>query len=244
MSLVKLTSLSTQTLSLLLERQRLQSISQFQGPTAQQRTSNLHLPQIIRNLNQLRTGILELEAKNGAGTAEAAGLLRNQYGRMIGMLGGDAESLVIESLDGEPTPALSHAPSPSPGPTSLLPPPKDSEPVYSPYTDDPEGQDGYDPNAMLQTQKQMIDDQDTQLSHLSSSLNRQHHLSLAINSELEEHHGLLEELDTDLEGTRSRLGGARRRLDRVAKGVKGNGSTVTIALLILVLLILIIVFKT
>jgi hypothetical protein len=102
---------------------------------------------------------------------------------------------------------------------------------------------------MLQTQKQMIDgklyitlvpcffflfffwepdfflvaEQDTQLSHLSSSLNRQHHLSLAINSELEEHHGLLEELDTDLEGTRSRLGGARRRLDRVAKGVKGNG---------------------
>jgi syntaxin 8 len=154
--------------------------------------------------------------------------------------------MVYNSLDGEPTPALSHAPSPSPGPTSLLPPPKDSEPVYSPYTDDPEGQDGYDPNAMLQTQKQMIDgkfyialvpcffaffreldfriaDQDTQLSHLSSSLNRQHHLSLAINSELEEHHGLLEELDTDLEGTRSRLGGARRRLDRVAKGVKGNG---------------------
>ncbi|KIM76916.1 hypothetical protein PILCRDRAFT_635079 [Piloderma croceum F 1598] len=245
MSLVKLTSLSTQTLSLLLERQRLQSISQFQGPTAQQRTSNLHLPQIIRNLNQLRTGILELEAKNGAGTAEAAGLLRNQYGRMIGMLGGDAESLGIESLDGEPTPASLHAPSPSPGPTSSRsPPPKDSEPVYSPYTDDPEAQGGYDPNAMLQTQKQMIDEQDTQLSHLSSSLNRQHHLSLAINSELEEHHGLLEELDTDLEGTRSRLGGARRRLDRVAKGVKGNGSTVTIALLILVLLILIIVFKT
>ena len=85
-------------------------------------------------------------------------------------------------------------------------------------------------------------------------LNRQHHLSLAINSELEE-------LNTDLEGTRSRVGGARRRLDRVAKGVKGNGkdnfpplllrvfdslvgSAVTIALLTLVLLILIIVFKT
>jgi len=247
MSLVKLTSLSTQTLSLLLERQRLQSISQFQGPTAQQRTSNLHLPQIIRNLNQLRTGILELEAKNAAGSAEAAGLLRNQYGRMIGMLGGDADSLGIESLDGEPTQASLHAPSLSSGPTSsrsLVPPLKDSEPVYSPYTDDPEAQGGYDPNAMLQTQKQMIDEQDTQLSHLSSSLNRQHHLSLAINSELEEHHGLLEELDTELEGTRSRLGGARRRLDRVAKGVKGNGSTVTIALLILVLLILIIVFKT
>jgi len=164
------------------------------------------------------------------------------------MLGGDAELLGIESLDIEPTPVSSHAPSPSPAPTSsgssLIPPPKDSEPVYSPYTDDPEAQGGYDPGIMLQTQKQMMDDQDNQLSHLSSSLNRQHNLSVAINTELEEHHGLLEELDTDLEGTQSRLGGARRGLDRVAKGVKGNGSTVAIALLILVLLILIIVFKT
>ena len=67
-------------------------------------------------------------------------------------------------------------------------------------------------------------DQDNQLSHLSTSLNRQHTLSVAINSELEVHHGLLEELDTDLEGTQSRLGGARRRLDRVAKGVRGNGT--------------------
>lgn len=67
---------------------------------------------------------------------------------------------IYHSLDGEPTPVSSHAPSPSPGPTSsgsLIPAPKDSEPVYSPYTDDPEAQGGYDPNVMLQTQKQMMD---------------------------------------------------------------------------------------
>lgn len=76
------------------------------------------------------------------------------------------------------------------------------------------------------------------------------------------HTGLLEELDTELDTTHSRLSGARRRLDRVAKGARENGaciptgfvkaavvdttigSTVTIGLLILVLLILIIVFKT
>ena len=151
-------------------------------------------------------------------------------------------------LDAEATPVSSHPPSPSPTPTpsgSLIPP-RDSEPVYSPYTDDPEAQGGYDPNVMLQTQRHMMDgkatsfeqnfvtavgltslpmtDQDNQLSHLSTSLNRQHTLSEAINSELEVHHGLLEELDTDLEGTQSRLGGARRRLDRVAKGVRGNGT--------------------
>ena len=87
MSLAKLTSLSTQTLSLLLERQRLQSLPQFQSGTQSQ--SNLHLPQISRNLNALRTGILELEKSE---SGEAAGLLRNQYGRMRNMLGGDAEA--------------------------------------------------------------------------------------------------------------------------------------------------------
>lgn len=69
-------------------------------------------------------------------------------------------------------------------------------------------------------------DQDNHLETLHSSLTRQHGLSLAINSELEEHHGLLEELDQDLEGTRTRLGGARKRLDRVAKGLKGNGKLI------------------
>lgn len=160
------------------------------------------------------------------------------------MLGADVESLGIEKLDMEPTPASSRAPSRTRTPAGSSIPQKDSEPVYPPYTDDPEAQGGYDPNVMLQAQRKMMDDQDHQLSHLSTSLNRTHTLSVAINSELEVHHGLLEELDTDLEGTQSRLGGARRRLDRVAKGVKGNGSAVAIALLILVLLILIIAFKT
>lgn len=99
---------------------------------------------------------------------------------------------------------------------------------------------------------------------MSHSINRQHHISLQINDELDIHTGLLEELDTDLDRTGSRLTGARRRLDRVAKGAKENGqyftfgfkystifsfhimsgSTMAIAILILVLLILIIVFKT
>lgn len=90
MSLVKLTSLSTQTLSLLLERQRLQSLPQFQSQSSS--TSNLHLPQITRNLNQLRAGILELEATDPNRGGETAGLLRNQHGRMRGMVGGEGET--------------------------------------------------------------------------------------------------------------------------------------------------------
>ena len=84
-TLAKLTSLSTQTLSLLLERQRLQTISA--GPNA----TSLHLPQITRNLNQLRTGILDLETKDGR--TEAVKLLRSQYERMRVMLGPDGENL-------------------------------------------------------------------------------------------------------------------------------------------------------
>ena len=56
-SLARLTSLSTQTLSLLLERQRLQNLPS--------NSTSLHAPQIVKNLQQLRAGILELEEKEG-----------------------------------------------------------------------------------------------------------------------------------------------------------------------------------
>jgi hypothetical protein len=37
------------------------------------------------------------------------------------------------------------------------------------------------------------------------------------------HHGLLTELDADIDSTQSRLGKARQKLDHVARGVKNNG---------------------
>jgi syntaxin 8 len=158
---------------------------------------------------------------------------------MRDLLGGEGK---VESLD----PVVEELSAPSPPPVIPTPPPqppaKDAEPFYTPYTDDPEA--GYEPGIMLQTQRRMIDEQDEQLDRLSHSINRQHHISLQINDELDVHAGLLEELDTDLDRTESRMTIARRRLDRVAKGAKENGSTVTIGVLILVLLILIIIFKT
>lgn len=94
MSLAKLTSLSTQTLSLLLERQRLVGLGA--PPPA---SSTQH---IARNLTQLRTGILELETHfpeskgtaHGQGQREAAGLLRNQFERMRDMLGADGVGVI------------------------------------------------------------------------------------------------------------------------------------------------------
>ena len=87
MSLARLTSLSTQTLSLLLERQRIQSLPT--SPAAS--TSSLHLRQIIKNLQLLRTGILELRQADGS-FAESAELLSGQYDRMRAMLGPDADA--------------------------------------------------------------------------------------------------------------------------------------------------------
>ncbi|KAJ7905026.1 syntaxin-like protein [Mycena leptocephala] len=229
MSLAKLTSISTQTLSLLLERQRLQTLPSYSthaNDSAPPQPNNLHLSQITQNLNSLRSGILALEAKEGR--SDAVTLLRNQHGRMRGMMG-HGEDDGVESLE------------PVRPPAKLIPSPP-AEPVYTPYTDDPEA--AYEPDAMLQTQQQMMAQQDSQLDLLSHSINRQRDISLQINDELDVHTGLLEELDTDFNRTETLLSGARRRLDRVAKGAKNNGSTVTIGALILLLLILIIVFKT
>lgn len=80
MSLARLTSLSTQTLTLLLERQRLQTL-----PAS---TSDPHLGQIRKGLSQLREGVLELEDKEGV--SEASKLFRTQYERMRAMLAADA----------------------------------------------------------------------------------------------------------------------------------------------------------
>lgn len=92
MSLAKLTSISTKTLSLILERQRVQTLPSFSASSEPSvpRTNSLHLPQITRNLGQLKSGILALEAKEGR--SEAVGLLRNQYDRMRGMLGDDVKT--------------------------------------------------------------------------------------------------------------------------------------------------------
>jgi len=248
MSLAKLTSLSTQSLSLLLERQRLQSLPSFSpspSPTlgTPAPTSNPHhVPQITRNLRQLHAGILELEREEAGN--EAVVLLANQYERMRGMLG-EVDGAGVESLrrsKPQPTGAAPSSSAPAFSFSPPTPPMKNPEPAYARYTDDPEM--GYEPGIMLQAQRRMMNEQDDELDRLSHSINRQRDISLQINDELDVHTGLLEELDTDLDHTESRLGGARRRLDKFAKGAKENGSTVTIALLILVLLVLIVVFKT
>ncbi len=184
MSLPKLTSLSTQTLSLLLEQHRLTSFSSSNAsPRSSGLTQRLH---ITKNLTQLRAGILELEANEGR--TDAVTLLRSQFERMRTMLGdGDhVERCVVSSpssasgtlfdwlcsLDAEdgskssdpssssghkqlPVTSLAGGPSPD---SLLLKSSKEfaSSAVYVPYTDDP-AEEPSNPNMMLQVQQQMMD---------------------------------------------------------------------------------------
>jgi syntaxin 8 len=149
MSLARLTALSTQTLSLLLERQRLHSLSPAvtQGAT----NSSLHLPQITRNLALLRSGILELESTGDH--SEAVVLLRNQHVRMRGMVGSDA---VIEPLP-EPTPTQDDDDDPQARekPQHQHAWPAVDKQAFTPYTDDPEA--GRDPVSVLQEQQRLMD---------------------------------------------------------------------------------------
>jgi hypothetical protein len=145
MSLAKLTALSTQTLSLLLERQRLQSLSPHVAEGAT--NSSLHLPQITRNLAQLRSGILDLESTGDH--SEAVVLLRNQHVRMRGMVGSDA---VIEPLP-EPTATQVDDPQAREKPQNAWP--TVGKQAFTPYTDDPEA--GRDPVFVLQEQQRLMD---------------------------------------------------------------------------------------
>lgn len=159
-SLARLTSLSTQTLSLLLERQRLQSLSSSTPNSNGVTTSNLHIPQITRNLKQLRVAILEAEEKDlttGGEGAEAIKLLKSQYGRMRGMLGEEVCELqgvetfpetkrevkveVDEAVDDGDTKELQRSQWGG-----------DEDRVYTPYQDEPE----VDTSTMLQQQRDMM----------------------------------------------------------------------------------------
>ena len=65
-------------------------------------------------------------------------------------------------------------------------------------------------------------EQDAHLETLTRSVTAQRDLSIQINTELDEHNELLEDLGGGVDRTSSRLSDARKRLDRFSRGVKGN----------------------
>lgn len=65
-------------------------------------------------------------------------------------------------------------------------------------------------------------EQDTHLETLTGSIRRQREISENIGNELDVHTGLLEDLESGLDDTALRLGGARRRLETVGRGARDN----------------------
>jgi len=84
------------------------------------------------------------------------------------------------------------------------PPPQETEETR------PLGSDG-----LLQLQQAKIDDQDTNLAQLSSILQRQKHLGLAINAEIGQHIDLLDQLDQDVDRFGNKLSAARKQMNRL-----------------------------
>ncbi|PVF98717.1 hypothetical protein CPB86DRAFT_851065 [Serendipita vermifera] len=216
----RLSAIGSKTLTLAMERQRLLSISPPSGSP---------IGQITKNMTTLRDGIVAIETAQGSSSQTES--LREQYSSILGVLG--EEEVAAAGLPSMPPPPQNPA-------KSLLPAPSSPPRTSSPFRDDPEQSNG----DMYLQQKQIMQDQDTQLDTLSHSIGRQHHLSLQINDELGEQAGLLDGLDEDLDRTGMRLSRAQRALDKVSKGTKDNCSAVTIAIVICILLLLIIIFKT
>ncbi|KAF9650479.1 syntaxin [Thelephora ganbajun] len=72
-----------------------------------------------------------------------------------------------------------------------------------------------DANGLLQLQQAKIDDQDTNLAQLSAILQRQKHLGLAINAEVNQHIEMLDQLDQDMDRFGNKLGAAKKQMNRL-----------------------------
>ena len=99
----------------------------------------------------------------------------------------------------------------------------------------------------MRLQRTLRDEQDQHLESLSQVLGRQKQLGQMIGDELDLQNELLEDLDTDVDRTRGRMGRTMNTLDKVSKEVKSRKGTiavVTAVVVIVVLIIVLIVVKT
>ena len=101
----------------------------------------------------------------------------------------------------------------------------------------------YVPPPELAEHHQVMVEQDSRLDLLSASIARQHSLSVQMNDELEMQSGLISGLDSDVEQTGLRLGGAGTQLERLGRRAGDHRSLLVIFVLIMVLVLLIALVK-
>ncbi|GEQ71352.1 hypothetical protein JCM33374_g5035 [Metschnikowia sp. JCM 33374] len=93
-----------------------------------------------------------------------------------------------------------------------------------------------------QHQQQMID-QDRSLDSLHDSIRTQHRMGTSINDELEDHLILLNDLESGVDGSHTRLRRATNGVVEFRRKVRENGSLVTIIVLTVILILLLVVLN-
>lgn len=125
---------------------------------------------------------------------------------------------------------------------------------FKPYSDSEEGA-AYesDRNTLLSIdtsnqemfashQQQMLE-QDQDLDRLSSSIQNQYRMGLNINSEVDEHMIILNDLERGVDGSGVRLRRATNGIDSFRRKVSDNGSLATIVVLTVILILLLVVLN-
>lgn len=95
-----------------------------------------------------------------------------------------------------------------------------------PYCDFPSHPSSLEPQnqaQLLQDQRRVFEEQDSQLDTLSLSIGRQRDLSLSMNEELELQNELLNDLDADVEHAGLKLGRASGQLETMRRKFKDHG---------------------
>eukprot|EP00243_Klebsormidium_subtile_P014090 TRINITY_DN9787_c0_g1_i1.p1 TRINITY_DN9787_c0_g1~~TRINITY_DN9787_c0_g1_i1.p1 ORF type:complete len:235 (-),score=67.04 TRINITY_DN9787_c0_g1_i1:278-982(-) len=106
---------------------------------------------------------------------------------------------------------------------------------------------GLENQGIVGLQKQIMKEQDDQLDELAQTVSSTHHIALAVNDELDLHTQLLDDIDRDLDSTRSRVKNVRDKLTRLSRQSSRSCSYICLFLtmigIIIVLLVLMDVLK-
>ncbi|ABN65271.2 predicted protein [Scheffersomyces stipitis CBS 6054] len=121
---------------------------------------------------------------------------------------------------------------------------------FKPYSDeessnntDSESFDAQTNQHLFAQHQQTILEQDQSLDVLHQSIIRQHTMGQSINSELDDHLILLNDLENGVDDANYRLNTAANRLHEFRKRVRENGSLVTIIVLTVILIMLLVVLN-
>lgn len=248
----------------LLERQRAVSLSL--EPNSQDSEISRSLESLREGIESVESDVTRLEASNDEGASDLKDQLvhlRSQYSEMSSQFRGPVAD--DDDNDGTESPQFTNVKNSSPDlkqPVPQHPPSKsvrfmddsaateddlNRRNLFQPYRDSP-SPEGVDTSGMSNQQvydhhEQVMRDQDDQLDRLGESIGRQHQLSIEIGDELDGHVALLDDVDSGVDRHQSRLGNARRRIDKIRRSAGDNWSMMTIVGLIIVLVILIALLK-